>query len=37
MTEKSMTYLMSRQADGQYQARDFIEGMKERIYGESSL
>ena len=35
MTEKSMTYLMSHQADGQYQARDFIEGMKERIYGES--
>ena len=30
-----MTYLMSHQADGQYQARDFIEGMKERIYGES--
>ena len=30
-----MTYLISHQADGQYQARDFIEGMKERIYGES--
>ena len=35
MTEKSMTYLMSHQADGQYQARDFIQGMKERIYGAS--
>ena len=31
--EKSMAFLMSHQADGQYQARDFVEGLKERIYG----
>ena len=31
--EKSMTFLVSHQAGGQYQARDFIKGLEEIIYG----
>ena len=35
ITQKSLSFLMSHQADGQYQARGFIEGLKQRIFGDN--
>ena len=35
--QESLSYLMSHQADGQYQAHDFIEGLKQGIYPEGGI